>query len=220
LKKIYVDFDDVLCETARSLLKIANKTFGTAIKYEEIIAFNPVEIFKITHDQVNMLLKIAHQPESLSCYQPTPHAPSTLSQLNRQGYEIHIVTGRPPYTRLASEKWLVKHQIPFHEIHFANKYARKTSDYNDSQVISMEQVIRMDFEFAIEDSAEMAQFISDKLNIQVFLMDRPWNKNLASSNGIFRCFNWLDIIHKINQQTKSNVEDCTEVSLLTQQKNK
>lgn len=34
--KIYVDFDDCLCETARSFTEIAARLFGKNVPYEEV----------------------------------------------------------------------------------------------------------------------------------------------------------------------------------------
>lgn len=198
MKKIYVDFDDVLCETARTLLRIAEQEFGKTVAYEDVTAFDPAKVLDIEADQVDTLLEIAHRPEYLMSFQPIQHAPSALSQINRSGYEINIVTGRPPQTRKESEKWLVKFQIPFHEIYFVNKYARDIPDYEDPEVVSLDQVARMNFSFAVEDSAEMATHISDQMGIPVFLMDRPWNRDLVCNGSILRCHGWLDILRKFN----------------------
>lgn len=198
MKKIYVDFDDVLCETARTLLEIANQKFGKNVEYEEITAFNPAEVLNINAEQVDRLLEIAHRPEYLMAYQLIRHAPEVLAEMNRKGFDIHIVTGRPPQTRLESEAWLVRHQIPFHEIHFVNKYDRETVDYKDTQTLSLDQITQMNFSFAVEDSAEMAAYISDQMGIPVFLLDRPWNRPFMQNNKIFRCHSWMDVLRKFN----------------------
>jgi len=200
MKKIYVDFDDVLCETARTLLKIAATEFGKKVDYEALTAFDPAKVLHIDADQVETLLEIAHTPSQLMSNELTHHAPAALSELNRKGYEIHIVTGRPPQTQRASCEWLVRYQIPFHDVHFVNKYARDTKDYDHPQVVSMNQIAQMNFTLAIEDSAEMAVHLADQMGIPVYLMDRPWNRWLTRNGNIFRCKNWMDILAKVNGQ--------------------
>lgn len=215
MKKIYIDFDDVLCETARALLEIANEEFGKNVAYDDITAFDPEKVLDIEPEQVNTLLEIAHKPEYLMAYPLISHAPSALTEMNRKGYDIHIVTGRPPQTRLESEKWLVKHQIPFHEIHFVNKYDRDTADYEGPQTLTLDQIARMNFAFAVEDSAEMATYISDRMGIPVFLLDRPWNRPLPPRDNIFRCHGWIDILRKFNDHNGPVMEEAETVERIT-----
>ena len=198
MKKIYVDFDDVLCETARTLLSIAEDLFGKTVEYEKINAFDPGRVLDIDEAQVETLLEAAHQPDYLMTNRLVQHAPTALAELNRTGHEIHIVTGRPSHTRHTSEKWLVKYQIPFHDLHFVNKYLRASEAYRESDTLPLSQLGQMEFVFAVEDSAEMAEYISQTLGIPVFLMDRPWNRSLPYRRNIFRCAGWLEVLRKIN----------------------
>lgn len=56
----------------------------------------------------------------------------------------------------------------------------------------------MNFCFAIEDSSDMAKFLSHDMKLPVALFDRPWNRNSQFSNPgsaklIYRCLDWNDI---------------------------
>ncbi len=207
MKKIYVDFDDVLCETAQTLLKIAADRFGKTVEYENINAFDPGRVLKLDEAQVDSLLDMAHQPEYLMANHLIQHAPMALAELNRMGYEIHIVTGRPPQTRHTSEKWLVKYQIPFHELHFVNKYLRDSEAYSTSETLTLEDIAQMEFVFAVEDSAEMADYISENMGIPVFLMNRPWNRCFPFRQNIYRCSGWLEILRKLNGAREKTSKD-------------
>lgn len=40
LMKVYIDFDDVLCETAKHFTKLAKELFGIDVPYREVQFFN------------------------------------------------------------------------------------------------------------------------------------------------------------------------------------
>lgn len=49
--KIYIDFDDVICETARYLKQIANELFGMNVPYDQIEFFNLMKSFHLNEEQ-------------------------------------------------------------------------------------------------------------------------------------------------------------------------
>ena len=49
--KIYIDFDDVICETAKHITMLAEELFGIVLPDKEIRFFNLQKAFDITDDQ-------------------------------------------------------------------------------------------------------------------------------------------------------------------------
>ena len=45
LMKVYIDFDDVLCETAKHFTKLAKELFGIDVPYREVQFFNLKKTF-------------------------------------------------------------------------------------------------------------------------------------------------------------------------------
>ena len=63
--KIYVDYDDCLCETARAFTGIAARLFGKNVPYEKVHFFNLQETFRLTDEEYRELMKEGHLPEVL-----------------------------------------------------------------------------------------------------------------------------------------------------------
>ena len=63
--RIYVDYDDCLCETARSFSKLAVEMFGKNVAYEEIKYFDLYKSFDLNHEQFEDFMMRGHQPEVL-----------------------------------------------------------------------------------------------------------------------------------------------------------
>ena len=77
--KIYIDFDDVICETAEYFTKIAKDLFGIDVPYREIRFFNLQKSFDLDDEQYKKLMEIGHVPENLLSYKETPGAADTIN---------------------------------------------------------------------------------------------------------------------------------------------
>ena len=120
-----------------------------------------------------------------------PNAIDVLKDWATQGCHIAIVTGRPTATYEPSLNWLDKHDVPYHSFTMVDKYSRESGD--KSIAISLEDLSDMDFSLAVEDSASMAQHISQQMGIPVALVDRPWNRTADLNAKINRYTSWQHI---------------------------
>ena len=195
---MYVDFDDVLCSTAQSLLDILFQQYGKKLSYENLTCFDLSKCMNITNENVEKILDIAHSDEKIIQNGPVNKASEALSMISEMGYAIDIVTGRPLFTKPASEKWLSTYCVPYDNIYFVNKYSRQGDGYEDGDTLALEDIKKMRFSFAVEDSLETAVFISNHMNIPVFLFNRPWNKNGDSDANIKRCRGWGEIMETLS----------------------
>ena len=190
-KTIYVDMDDVLCETARGCLEIVERVFGKRVAYEQLTDFNLGNSCELSAEQTAELYHIVHHPDELLRLQPVNGAIAVLNQWMAAGCEIAIVTGRPPATYEPSLDWLVREQVPYHSFTVVDKYGRFKTE--ETIVVSLSELATMEFTFAVEDSPTMARYLAEQMKVPVKLLDRPWNRATVEHPKITRHNHWFEI---------------------------
>ena len=93
--RIYVDYDDCLCETARAFTVIAERLFGKKVPYEKVRFFNLQDSFGLTDEEYKEIMIEGHRPEILLSFEETPGASRVLNEWIDRGHEVSIITGRP-----------------------------------------------------------------------------------------------------------------------------
>jgi uncharacterized protein len=190
-KTIYVDLDDVLCETARRFLVIVERQFGKKISYEQLTNFDIGTACSLTADERAALYRIVHEPDELMKMAPIDQAIGTLRRWADAGYEIAIVTGRPPSSEDPSRAWLQRYRVPHHSFTIVNKYSRFDTD--NTVAITLDELAAREFSWAVEDSLPMAEFIAHRMKIPVALVDCPWNRSLQDHANVGRYSDWTMI---------------------------
>ena len=189
--KIYVDFDDCLCETARAFSEIAMRMFGKDVPYEKVRFFQLQASFELTDSQYEQMMAEGHKPEVLLSYAETPGASRVLNEWIDQGHEVFIITGRPFSSFEHSRQWLDEHGLERAPLYFLNKYNRdsfiKKTDFN----LELEDYYKMHFDYAVEDSPLAFRFFEHLPNLKVLVFDRPWNQEHTLPNENYRrCPDW------------------------------
>ena len=195
--RIYVDFDDCLCETARHLSALVNDLFNTDIPYEKMRNFDLKKTFSLMDDDYELMMIKAHSPESLLSLKETEGASITLNKWIDDGIAVSVITGRPYSAYDASRQWLDDHDLNRAELYCLNKYGRdsfiKGSDFN----LEVDDFRKMTFDYAIEDSPSAFKFFSHLPHLKVMVFDRPWNTDCKFPEGDYmRCYDW-DTIDKV-----------------------
>lgn len=80
LMKVYIDFDDVLCETAKHFTKLAKELFGIDVPYREVQFFNLKKTFDLSDEQYEEMMIAGHLPENLLNYEETTGAADTINK--------------------------------------------------------------------------------------------------------------------------------------------
>ena len=199
-KTIYVDMDDVLCETARALLAIAQREFGKTIRYDQLNTFEVGEACGLERREIAELFRIAHHPDELLGMAPIEEAAAVLRKWADAGHEIAIVTGRPPTTHEASVEWLHRHRLSYHTFIMVDKYGRFPTE--NTTAISLAELETRQFFFAVEDSPTMAKFLAGEMKVPVALLDRPWNQMACEHSLITRYSHWHAIARALPAQSK------------------
>ncbi len=189
--KLYVDFDDCLCETARAFTEIAARLFGKTVSYENIRFFNLKDSFGLTDDEYEQLMTEGHRPEILLSYEETPGAIEVLNEWIDRGHEVFIITGRPDMAYDASRRWLDEHGLKRARLFCLDKYGRDFFIKNSEFTMKLEDYYQIRFDYAVEDSPAAFKFFSHLPDLKVLVYDRPWNLEceLPGSNYT-RCPDW------------------------------
>ena len=191
-RTIYVDMDDVLCETCRGLIDLLRDEFGRTVAYEDVHDFDLGHSFSLTRTELDAFLDRAHDPDVLAGLAPISGAAETLRDWSAQGFELAILTGRPPSTRPTTEQWLAGHGIPYDNLEFVDKYGRFGDEAGVDGALSLDDLAALRFRLAIEDSPTTAVFLAENGVAPVILLDRPWNR--SESNGkLRRVADWSEL---------------------------
>ena len=188
--KIYVDFDDCLCETAREFTNIADRLFGKKVPYEKVRFFNLQQSFELTDEEYEKLMAEGHLPEVLLSYKETPGASKVLNEWIDLGYEVSVITGRPYSAYEPSRKWLDDHGLERAKIYFLNKYGRDSFYEKNEYDLELEDYYKMKFDYAIEDSPAAFRFFEHLPELKVMVFDRPWNRECELGERYVRCVSW------------------------------
>ncbi len=192
--KVYIDFDDVICETAKYFTKIAKDLFGIEVPYSEVQFFNLQKTFELTDEQYDELMRVGHLPENLLAYEETPGASVIINKWVDAGHEVSIITGRPFNSYEPSRQWLDEHDLNRVPLFCVDKYGRETFNKDCTYSMTLEQLYSLTFDFAIEDSPAAFEHVLHFENCKVAVFDRPWNRQAKLPNDDFiRCDGWQEI---------------------------
>ncbi len=187
-KTIYVDFDDVLCATARHFLAVVEREFDKRIAYDELTDFDIGTSCGLRPEETEELYRIVHRPDELMQMAPIDGAIAALRQWADSGYEIAIVTGRPPESYEPSLAWLNRYRVPHQSFSMVDKYSRFTTD--NTVAIRLDELAQREYCWAVEDSLPMAQFLATQMKLPVALIDCPWNRVAADHVNVGRYAEW------------------------------
>ncbi|SFG21592.1 5' nucleotidase, NT5C type [Oribacterium sp. WCC10] len=197
--KFYVDFDDCLCETAKSFTVIAERLFGKKVQYENVRFFDLKKTFDLTDEEYKKMMIEGHREEVLLSYEETPGASFVLNELIDSGHEVSIITGRPACTYDVSRRWLDEHGLERVTLYTLDKYGRDTSPKNNRFNLELEDYYRMEFDYAIEDSPLAFKFFDHMPELKVMVFDRPWNTDYKlPGENYTRCVDWKCIRDRVN----------------------
>ncbi|MGH7926300.1 MAG: 5' nucleotidase, NT5C type [Candidatus Binatia bacterium] len=190
-RTIYVDMDDVLCETARRFLVVIEREFGKQITYDRLTDFDFETSCELTPQERAKLYETVHHDEEILCIEPIPEAIDVLNGWVGAGYEIAIVTGRPPDTFASSVEWLARFKVPYQSFTVVDKYGRFQTE--NTIGLSLAELAKQQFCWAVEDSLPMAKFLATTMNLPVALLNRPWNQEDVGHPNIRRYNHWREL---------------------------
>jgi len=196
---VYVDIDDVLCETARRLMCLLNDRFGRTVRYEEITTFDLEVAFSLDAAQTQVLSELFHDPAVLTSLDPVAGAADALGRWRAAGIEVDIVTGRPPVTDGPTRDWLAAHQVPYDRLFYMDKFKRGNAAAPGTDMLTAATLRERPYAFAVDDALPMIRFFTEETAVPIVVFDRPWNRGCeaavprAVDGGLHRCGSWAAI---------------------------
>lgn len=201
--KIYIDFDDVICETGRHFTKIAKDLFGIDLPYNQVQFFNLKKAFNIDEEQYEKLMEVGHLPETLLAYEETLGASETINSWVDAGHEVSVITGRPYDAYNPSRQWLDNHGLQRVPLFCVDKYGREKNMQDYSFSMTLADLYNLKFDFAIEDSPAAFEHVQHFDDCQIAVFNRPWNLQEELPNDRFvRCNGWKEIDDLLRKSIK------------------
>ena len=193
--RIYVDIDDVLCETAAALAVLARSMFGREVPYARIHAFDLQVSFDLDARQIEALMERAHERPFLLALAPTPGGADCLREWTRAGHEVVVVTGRPAACHAATAAWLAAQGLGTLPVLYVDKYNRRHAPAPDApRMRSLDELRRERFDLAIDDSPVALDVLRARRHGRTVVFDRPWNCAYATdAPHLLRCRTWTEV---------------------------
>jgi 5'(3')-deoxyribonucleotidase len=198
--RIYIDFDDVLCETARHLSELARDLYDRNVPYEAISVFNLQEAFALSAAEIEHLMEQAHHADFLTRLAPAPGGLEAIRELEARGHDLAIVTGRPATSHDGSRGWLLKHGLAHLDVIYFDKYGRAPANppCDAPRTLSREAFERLHFDVAIDDAPTALDLLAHRTNCTVIVFNRPWNRGYAAAPAMRRRDSWPEIVDLIS----------------------
>jgi len=201
--RIYIDFDDVLCETARHLSDLARELFGRDVPYEAISGFDLQQAFSLSDAQIAELMDHAHRTDFLTALTPAPGGIEGVRALETEGHDLAIVTGRPSDSHAGSLGWLQRFGLTHLALIYVDKYGRATATPPPDAPPTLDRAAfaRLHFDVAIDDSPTALDLLAPRRDCTVIVYDRPWNRRYAHAPNMRRTRTWPEIVDLIGGLT-------------------
>jgi uncharacterized HAD superfamily protein len=122
---------------------------------------------------------------------PIDEAIAAIEQWADAGFEIAIVTGRPPESYEPSVAWLARHRVPHHSLTMVDKYGRFETE--NTVAIRLDDLASRNYCWAVEDSLPVARYLAGMMKVPVALIDCPWNRSAGDYANIGRYSDWSTI---------------------------
>ena len=191
--RIYVDIDDVLCETAVTLCAIAGREFGRSVRYGDMHTFDLQEVFSFSDDEMARFREVSHTEEALTSFPVTEGAVEGVRALVAAGHEVDIVTGRPASSHRGTEAWLEAAGLGDFEVTYVDKYGRAgcfAAGVDDPRTVTMEELRARRYDVAVDDSPIVLRRLAEWTDTCILVFDRPWNASFRLAPNMTRITSW------------------------------
>jgi FMN phosphatase YigB (HAD superfamily) len=159
-----IDCDGVLASD-RLLWQVLRRRYPLEIPacYEELSTY---EWPRVNPETTRMCVRLSSDPAFAGRLAPIPHMAEALRRLWEHGYQLHVITARPPCVRHATWRWLVRHGVaPYvKNIHCVTLPLDKVELARQLECIAF-----------VEDNHSTAEAIG-AAGIRSYLLDAPYNR--------------------------------------------
>ena len=192
---IYIDLDDVACETCDRLAAFARQFFGRDVTVESMIDYDLRISFNFDEETYRTYMRRFHATELLDIPE-TPQACRIIREWSADGLDPVIVTGRPTYSHAETRQWLANHGLGDIRILHVDKYAKLFNAAEDPLITPFPALLDLEVKFAIDDAPNAIRMIAETHLCPYALFSRPWNRNYKppeSDLPHYRVNHWSEI---------------------------
>lgn len=192
--RVYVDFDDVLCETFLALEAFAREAFGKEPVPGKRIHFDLHESLGLSDAEYGLFMHRFHA-ERLRDVPEIPGACDALRGWVRDGAaEPVVVTGRPATSHDVSVAWLAARGLADVPVLHVDKFARFAGAEG---VVPAGDLPRWGFALAVDDAPRALDALATGRLCPYAVFGRPWNAAWREPAGAaapaLRTDDWRDI---------------------------
>ena len=207
--RVYVDIDDVLCETAASLCILAEREFGRKVAYKDVGDFDLKAVFGLSDGEMERFRELSHRREVLLSFPATPGAVDGVLALKSAGHLVDIVTGRPAYTHHDTSDWLRAAGLGDFPVTYVDKYGRTfKSGPDDPPTVSLSEIEARGYDIAIDDSPVVLKLLAHWRETKVLVFARPWNRRFSLAANMTRAADWTEILSSIQSARSPFASGC------------
>ncbi|RLD16219.1 MAG: hypothetical protein DRI36_06005 [Caldiserica bacterium] len=181
MKRIGIDIDGVLTDTANVFLDYVYRIYGKRYTVSQITDYFFEEVLDLSIEEVNRIWEEIFRDNIWENLPPIDGAVEVVQELQRK-YPIYIITARPEIALEGTKKWLENYGIKYEKLIIANLDTKV--GFMRKENINLTYFIEDRWEFAVEFAKE---------GIFVFLLNQPWNIKKGDFPGVRRVNNWKEI---------------------------
>ena len=174
-----VDIDDTICNLQETAVKMFNQRYGTRYAVEDFTDFDVTNV--LPPDEAMNLIAIYGESGLYNVVKPMNGAQSALKKLVNAGHQVYLVTNAIPKT-YGEKVEFVKKYFPY---------------IDEAHIVCMKHKHLFKCDIMIDDCL---QNLIAKPYYHRVLMNKPWNQsNTDYAYGIYRCYNWDDVVAAIDK---------------------
>ena len=189
---IGVDIDGVLANLIVPFLKFHNRKYKTSDIPANHISNDLTIIWKCSKEEAHRRVFEFYMSSDFEKIKPVEGAVEGINRLGKK-HKLHAITARPPIMQRKTDLWINQYfHKKFEIIHHTNLFSLEGAKKNKSQVcqeLGIKTIIEDDLNYALDCA---------NLDINVYLLDSPWNKTKKLPKNIIRVFGWRDITKKFD----------------------
>lgn len=191
--RIAIDIDEVLADTLETFLGYHNNRYNTSFKKDQFHTYNWWEIMGISVSDVLESFYDFMKSDYGAKIAPIEGAGEAVKFLSEK-HDISLITGRPKDISEETHNWLDKNFGKyFDEVHFADNFINPV-DFTKGDLCKQIGATVM-----IEDIPRYALSCA-RADVDVLLIDCPWNQELKESDKIKRVFSWKDVVAELKKR--------------------
>jgi uncharacterized HAD superfamily protein len=189
--RIAVDCDDVLADSMPVFINYYNQHYNKKFAKSHFFTNLWWDVFNDEKDAVVARYLDFVKSEAFDVVKPIVGAQKAL-RLLKKNHELIVVTGRPKAILEKTKKW-AEYYFPgiFNEIYCTDLHFSSGGGLDKGEICRSKKV-----DLLIDDYIEFAQECIEH-NINVFLMNQPWNRREILPAGVTRVKSWREIANKL-----------------------